>query len=151
MKFFLQHSAHMFLGLALVAGGGASDALAEPVRLFSNNNVEAVSSGPTSPTTFRLDQNALITRVTTYHWNGGRGTAAPGTIALRSASGAILGPWATTGQPGQGGVVNAYWVAYPNITLEAGEYSILVSDPSTWSQNTASGNTGMGWVDGYPQ
>lgn len=129
----------------------ASVAHAEPVRLFSNNNIDAVSSGPSAPTTFRLERTTMIARVTTYHWNGGRGTPAPGTIALRTATGEILGPWDARGEPGQGGAPNAYWVAFPNVTLEPGEYAILVSDPATWSQNAASGHAGMGWIDGYLQ
>lgn len=139
------------LAVLLFASALDVPACADPVRLFSNNNVEAVASGPAAPTTFRLDGPAMIARITTYHWNGGRGTVIPGTIALRASTGEIHGPWPASGQSGQGGVPNTYWIVHPNVTLEAGEYSILVSDPGSWSQNGASGNAGMGWIDGYPQ
>jgi len=47
-------------------------------------------------------------------------------------------------------VPNANWTATPNIKLPAGEYTIIDSEPSTWSQNSESGNRGMCTVKGYP-
>jgi hypothetical protein len=47
-------------------------------------------------------------------------------------------------------VPNANWTATPNIKLSAGEYTIIDSEPSTWSQNSESGNRGMCTVKGYP-
>ena len=117
--------------------------------VFDSVNGSGVGNQPTAPATFTLRQPHVITSIMTYHWNDGRGTRA-GTIALRDANGRTYGPWPVAGSPGQGGVPNAVWIAEPNVTLPAGEYTIIDSEPSTWSQNSASGNRGMSAVKGYP-
>jgi hypothetical protein len=117
--------------------------------LFDSMNGYGVGNGPTAPATFTIGQPHVITSITTYHWNDGHGTRA-GTIALRDASGRLFGPWAVAGSPGQGGVPNAFWIGQPNVTLPAGTYTIIDSEPSTWSRNSASGNRGMSTVRGYP-
>ncbi len=119
-------------------------------KVFNNGNIYGVQNQPTKPTVLKLAVPHMITAVVTYHWNNASGTVRPGTIALRSASGKVYGPWQAAGSPGQGGVRNAYWTARPNIIIPAGTYTILDSDPSTWAQNSASGGTGHGWVEGYP-
>ena len=119
-------------------------------KIFNNGNIYGVQNQPTKPTVLKLAVPHMITAVVTYHWNNASGTVRPGTIALRSASGKVYGPWQAAGSPGQGGVRNAYWTARPNIIIPAGTYTILDSDPSTWAQNSASGGTGHGWVEGYP-
>lgn len=116
--------------------------------VFDSVNGSGVGNQPTAPATFNFRQPHVITSIMTYHWNDGRGTRA-GTIALRDAAGRLFGPWAVAGSPGQGGVPNAVWIATPNVTLPAGEYTIIDSEPSTWSQNSASGNRGMSAVKGY--
>jgi len=120
-----------------------------PIELFSSGNIYGVASGPTAPTTFTLSQPHVIASISTYHWNDGRGTGI-GTIALRAANGQTYGPWTATGIPGQGGVPNANWMVAPNITLPAGTYQIIDSEPSTWSQNPQSRGRGMATVKGYP-
>ncbi len=45
---------------------------------------------------------------------------------------------------------NANWTCAPNITLPAGAYQIIDSEPATWSQNDQSGGRGMASVRGYP-
>jgi len=70
-------------------------------------------------------------------------------VALRDADGRLYGPWRVAGSPGQGGVPNANWTATPNIKLPAGEYTIIDSEPSTWSQNSQSRGRGMAVVKGY--
>jgi len=85
--------------------------------------------------------------ITNYHWNNGQG-AIPGTISLRDSSGNTLGTWTATTRPGQGGVPNANWDVRPNVTLSPGTYTIIDSDPSTWSQNSQSNNVGMSVVKG---
>ncbi|MCI0487348.1 MAG: tetratricopeptide repeat protein [Blastocatellia bacterium] len=117
--------------------------------IFQNGNVYGVSNGPTAPTVFTLTVPHVITSVMTYHWNSGRGTRT-GTIALRDANGRTYGPWAVKGTPGQGGVPNANWTCAPNIEIPAGSYTIIDSEPATWSQNSASGGRGMAVVKGYP-
>jgi tetratricopeptide (TPR) repeat protein len=104
-------------------------------------NVDAVSNNPTRPSTFTLSEPRVLTLLQTYHWNHGRG-ATPGTIALRDEAGRQIGPWRASGSPGQGGVPNAYWNTRPNMTLPAGTYTVIDSDPSTWAQNTRSGGAG---------
>jgi hypothetical protein len=90
----------------------------------------------------------MVTFIQTYHWNNARG-AQPGTIALRKDDGTVFGPWRTVGKPGQGGVPNAYWEVSPNITIPAGTYTIVDSDPATWSQNAQSGGRGFVVIKGY--
>lgn len=115
--------------------------------LFDNGNIGGVSNGPTQATVFSLQQKATVTKITTYHWNGGRG-AAPGTIGLRNQSGQTYGPWSASGSPGQGGVQNANWHVYPNITLPAGTYTVVVSQPSTWAHNEQSQGRGFARIEG---
>lgn len=44
---------------------------------------------------------------------------------------------------GQGGVQNAYWAVLPNIEVPAGTYTVIDSDPSTWSYNSQSKGCGF--------
>jgi len=117
--------------------------------LFDNGNRNGVENGGTSPTVV-FQQNAMVTSIMDYHWNNGNGQA-PGTIALRSSDGTTYGPWAVTTRPGQGGVPNAYWDAYPNIVIPAGTYTVIDSDPATWAQNAESGGKGMVIISGSLQ
>ena len=117
--------------------------------LFENGNVSGVYNLPTRPTTFSLSQPATIVSIVNYHWNDGRGKTSTGTISLRDAAGHVLGPWLTTGTPGQGGVPNAYWTARPSIQLPAGSYTVIDSDPSTWAQNSGSNGAGHTRIEGY--
>ncbi|MDP2845190.1 MAG: FecR family protein [Candidatus Methanoperedens sp.] len=116
-------------------------------EIFSNNNIGGVSNNPASPTTFTLDDTYKITMITTYHWNFGSG-APPGTIGLKDSRGNTLGTWTTTTLPGQGGVPNAYWNVAPDIILGPGTYTIVDSDPSTWSQNSESNSKGIAVIKG---
>jgi hypothetical protein len=146
-------------GITLVGAAAAGSATAgQPATaapsaagkaIFDNGNIGGVMNAPTRPTIFNLGQPHVITKITNYHWNSGRGSAL-GTIALRDQSGRTYGPWPTTGRPGQGGVPNAYWDAAPNVTLPAGTYTVVDSDPSTWAQNGESQGSGHTRVEGYP-
>jgi len=122
---------------------------ADGKTLFNNGNTSGVSNSPTRATTFTLRAPHVITLIVNYHWNNGRG-ATPGTIALRGSDGRTYGSWRTSGSPGQGGVPNAYWNAAPNVTLPAGTYTVLDSDPATWAQNGGSQGSGHTRVEGYP-
>jgi hypothetical protein len=117
--------------------------------IFEVGNVGGVGNGPSKTTKLKLSSPHVVTLIRNYHWNSGRG-AAPGSIALKGKDGDIYGPWQATGSPGQGGVPNAYWTVYPNIALPAGTYSVIDSDPATWSHNTESNNRGFVRVEGYP-
>ena len=118
--------------------------------IFTNMNVQAVSSNPTAATTFTISRSYTITRILTYHWNNGQGTPNPGTIALTSTGGTTYGPWQTTGSPGQGNVPNVNWTATPNEDVPAGTYTVVDSEPSTWSHNAESGNRGITHIEGIP-
>ncbi|MGB5029780.1 MAG: carboxypeptidase regulatory-like domain-containing protein [Chitinophagaceae bacterium] len=121
-------------------GVNPADAKTE-VKVFDNGNIGGVSSGPPNPTLFTFSRATIITRIENYHYfNGGK---KPGTIGLRSSSGKIYGPWQAYGLIGQGGVQNAYWAVLPNIEVPAGTYTVIDSDPSTWSYNSQSKGCGF--------
>lgn len=117
------------------------------VQLFFNGNGGVVLNGGKNPE-FKLDKATLITQIRDYHWNSGDGASPPGKISLKDSSGKTYGPWSTTGLDGQGGGKNCYWNATPNIQVKAGTYTIVDSDPSTYSQNEGSSGFGMSWVFG---
>jgi hypothetical protein len=128
------------------------DVVAPPVEmddsiLFDNQNILAVYNGGTSPT-FDLPSATVITTIRTYHWNDANGNGSTGTISLKGDDGTVYGPWSTTGAEGQGGVPNAYWTASPGVTVPAGRYTVIDSDPGTWSQNADSGGEGHVIVHG---
>ena len=109
---------------------------------FTTGNIGAVSNNPSKPLVLTFDASIRITSISNYHWNDGKGKS-PGTIALQSSSGQVYGPWQARGSAGQGGVPDAYWTVEPGITLPAGTYTVVDSDPATWSHNSESGNRGM--------
>ncbi len=117
--------------------------------IFNNGNIAGVYNNPTKPTTFTINQPHVITLIQNYHWNNAKGSV-PGTIQLRDQNGRTYGPWQAKGSPGQGGVPNAYWTVYPNITIPAGTYTVIDSEPSTWAQNSGSQGAGFTRVEGYP-
>lgn len=122
---------------------------AEQELIFERNSIWAVENNPTSPTSFTIDQECTVTEIKTYHWNYGQGKA-PGMIGLQDGSGSVLGMWPASGLPGSGGVPDAYWTAQPNLLLQPGEYTIIDSDPATWSQNAETAGEGIAWVYGLP-
>jgi hypothetical protein len=117
--------------------------------IFDNGNIGGVYNNPTKATVFTINQPHVITLIQNYHWNNAKGST-PGTIAVKSQSGKMYGPWQAKGSPGQGGVPNAYWTVYPNITLPAGTYTVIDSTPSTWAQNSGSNGAGFTRIEGYP-
>jgi hypothetical protein len=116
--------------------------------LFDNQNILAVYNGGTSPA-FSLPSATIIDTIRTYHWNDANGNGSTGTISLKADDGTVYGPWSTTGADGQGGVPNAYWTASPGVTVPAGRYTVIDSDPGTWSQNADSGGAGHAIVHGH--
>ena len=97
-----------------------------------------------------LKVTTKITVLQTYHYISG-GLPAAGTIGLRGEDGTMYGPFQATGSDGQGGIANAYWtVNLDDLVLPAGSYTLIDSDPSTWSQNGESGGVGMSSVWGIP-
>lgn len=117
--------------------------------VFDNGNPDSVQNRPSRPTVFTIDKPTRITEIQNYHWNNGQG-ASPGTITLQNDKGQKVGSWPASGKKGQGGGL-VYWVCKPNIVLSPGRYTIVDSDPSTWSQNSGSGGAGMSHIEGYSE
>ncbi|MDD3981691.1 MAG: hypothetical protein PHT55_05765 [Spirochaetales bacterium] len=119
------------------------------IELFNNWNKVMVANNPSSATYFYISKQTTITRITNYHWNGGRGKA-PGQIGLRGSDGKTYGPWQSTGTSGTGGAANVNWIVSPNVTLQPGFYQILDSDTQSWSHNSGSFGAGFSAVTGMP-
>ena len=123
----------------------------KPVELFNNGNTGGISGGGGTPPIFELTVATQITELTTYHYVAG-GLPAAGTISLKGKDGTLYGPFQATGAEGQGGVANAVWTIKPkNLILPAGSYTIIDSDPASFSQNAGSHGVGMAWLSGIPQ
>jgi hypothetical protein len=116
-------------------------------RIFAQSACAGVSNGPPNPTVFTIDVQRTITKMGTYHYGSGE---SPGTIGLRDEQGKTYGPWQAGGEPGQGGVPNAYWIVQlsPSVDLPAGTYTIIDSSPSTWSYTYESNDCGLATVIG---
>lgn len=137
------------LGLLLILSlfAGARSAAAQVRDLFNNTNTAAVRNGGTINPQFSLNVPTRITQVVTYHWNSGRG-ARPGAIGLRNNNNGQVFRFAATGVAGYGGAPNVNWVATPNVNVPAGSYTVLDSDPGTWSSNPQSASQGFAIVRG---
>lgn len=135
----------LLLSLVLIAC--AVPASAQVRDLYNNTNINGVNNGPTSGTQFVLNTPARITQIVTYHWNFGQG-ARPGAITLRNSNGQVFGPFAARGTAGQGGAPCVNWVADVNVSIPAGSYTVLDTDPNTWSNNAQSGFRGFAIVRG---
>jgi hypothetical protein len=124
--------------------------MAPATVVFNIESFHAVSNGPLAPTRFTTYESWFITVIQTYHYNFGKG-APPGTIALRATNGALYGPWSTLGRDSESGGHNSFWVATPNITLPPDTYTIIDSDPSTWSYNSETNGMGFAMVGALPK
>jgi hypothetical protein len=116
--------------------------------IFDNTNKAAVGNSGKSPA-FTITRPHLITNIWNYHWNDGRG-ATPGTISLTRNDGTAFGPWEVTTTSGQGGARNVNWECSPDVTIPPGTYSIIDSDPATWSQNDWTQGMRFSRVKGTP-
>ncbi len=128
------------------ASTAASDAAAAApagpqVTVLETGNTLGIRAGGSAPS-FTLDKPATVVVFTTYHYVEGGGPA-PGTLSLTGSDGKTYGPWQTKGLEGQGGVANAFWEARPNASLPAGTYTVVDSDPSTWSTNDEAKDIGF--------
>lgn len=110
-------------------------------KLWTNFNIAAVDNNPTRPTKFSSKSRLLITKITTYHWNYGRGKKG-GTISLVSSKGKTYGPWKVVTTSGSG-ASNVYWTCNPNVVLPPDTYTVVDSHPATWSQNAQSKHRGL--------
>lgn len=129
--------------------GTRAGAESEETLILETPTLATVYNGPTAPTVFTLESQMRISRIRTYHWNHGQGMT-PGSISLRDSAGNTYGPWQAYGEPGMGGVPDAYWVVEPDVVLPPGRYEVVDSDPSTWSQNSDTGGRGVTWVYAIP-
>jgi len=120
----------------------------EPIEILNVGNINGVDNAGTAPT-FALDKSYFITKIWTYHWNYSKGSA-QGTVGLRDATGKTFGPWPVTAEVGQDAAPNVNWTVTPNMTLAPGKYTIIDSDPATWSQNSDSQGQGFTQVWGIP-
>ena len=139
----------MALAGSLVALAPTPAPAAEPEILFDNTTDQPAQSVPLRPTRFRLHETRRIGAIQTYHWNDGRG-APPGSVALEGPGKRMLGPWQAEGRPGRNGVPDVYWEVRPDIVLEPGLYTVLDSDPGTWSRNVGQRSEGIARVLGWP-
>lgn len=117
--------------------------------LFDNFNIYVVSNKPTRSTSFfvaGLGWNVIW--IADYHWNNGQGLPAnkqPLTISLIDNHGKTWGPYTATSSQN-----NAY-IAPVNGPLPPGWYTVVDSDPDTWSQNAASSGEGFTRVYATPR
>lgn len=116
-------------------------AAGESVVALDTGNNFGIRAGGTAPA-FTLDRPAALETLTTYHYIDGGGPT-PGTLGLEAADGTTYGPWQAYGIDGQGDVPNAFWRVEPDVTLPAGTYTIVDSDPATWSTNDTAGGVGF--------
>ncbi len=105
-----------------------------------NGGVGATAPGVSRPTVFELADETWVVQVMTYHYGARK---RPGTIALRHDDGTLYGPWQAAGAVGQGNVPFAYWWARPAIPLKAGRYTVIDSDPATWSHEASTQGAGL--------
>ena len=115
--------------------------------ILSIHNDNEVKSGPLFASKLKIDKAFIITKITTYHHNWGKG-AQPGTISLQKRKDS-KGPWQARGVAGDDGTPNGKWVCEPNERLEEGTYKIEVSDDKSWSYNGQSDKKGFVVIEGY--
>ena len=117
--------------------------------IFNNWNTDAVSNGPTKATTFSIVAPAHITELATYHWNNAHGLPATPAVTISvTGPGGTFGPFTASPSAGQGGVPNVNWTATVSFDLAPGAYTVVDSQPTTWSQNGKSGASGFAVVRG---
>lgn len=115
------------------------------VKILDTGNTLGIRKGGSAPS-FTLAKAAYISDVMTYHFLDGGGPT-PGTVGLKSSSGKVFGPWQCKGLDGQGGVKNAFWVVSPKALVPAGTYTIVDSNPATWSTNDKAKGIGFTTVN----
>ncbi len=118
------------------------------VDLVDSTNIGEVINKPPRPPTFEITKPHLISYVRTYHWNNAHGQIG-GTIALRNEKGQMFGPWFAYTSSGQGGAPNVNWEVAANQVIPPGKYTVIDSDPATWSWNKESA-VGFAIVKGRP-
>jgi tetratricopeptide (TPR) repeat protein len=124
-------------------------ALGQTTTIFNSWNGDSVDNNPTSSASFTISEPHLITYIDTYHYNSGQGASAGGTISLKRDDGEIFGPW-TVRAESSSGAANAWWKCLPYVVIPAGTYTIIDSEPETWSKNPTSNGCGFSKIEGIP-
>lgn len=119
--------------------------IGEAVEILNTYNKGGVSHGNARSPTFTLTEPMMLTYLQTYHWNGGRGTPAPGQIGLKGQ-----GVWQAEGRPGMFDTPNAEWIATPEVILQPGTYTVVDSSADTWAHNSRSNEVGFVVVRAAP-
>jgi hypothetical protein len=136
------------LMVTFATGLSARSAAGQGFEFFNNMNTGGVGNNPSAPTTFTVNAPVVVNYLQTYHWNFGNGARA-GRIGLRDQRGQVYGPFNAAATSGHAGRQNVNWVASSiAVALPAGTYTILDSDPATWSQNAQSQGRGFAIVRG---
>ncbi|MDO9323497.1 MAG: hypothetical protein Q7T80_00910 [Methanoregula sp.] len=120
------------------------DPAAEELYFITESNA-AVLNNPSNPRVITISSPVYVTRIMTYHYNSNKG-AVPGTIGLKDESGKVFGPWQAVDDKGATGTASVHWSVKINQLVPAGKYTLIDSDPSTWSTNSEVGNAGVVWV-----
>jgi hypothetical protein len=115
-------------------------------ELLEVKNNDGVLNGPSVAAEFVIEKPFHITDIWDYHYNWGEGTT-PGNIGLRRSDGKMFGPWEVTAATTQ---EKRDWVCKPNTTIPPGTYTVVVSDPQSWSWNSKTDGRGMTKVKGKP-
>ena len=71
--------------------------------------------------TFQLNEPYTVTRIDVFH----KASAQTGSVQLIDASGIPYGPWPAAIEPDR-------WVVAPGVTLPAGSYRLIDSDPESY-------------------
>ena len=118
------------------------------ITIFNNWNFGGVQNGPSQPTVFTISDPMTITHIRNYHWNFHNGTEL-GAISLRHSDGTLYGPWAAIDDVPYDPTWNPHhcvWGVYPDVLIKPGQYTVIDSEPQTWSYNNSSG---FSLVEGY--
>ena len=144
-------------GIVLTIGALISSAppvVPREVLIIDTGNVCLVYEKPPKPTVFTISQPYHITSIWNYHYNGNQG-ATPGNVSFRRGDGTIFGPWEVSANDLK---TKENWECSPDVTIPSGEYTIVDSDPATWSWNpnddgagcVGTGGAGITKVKGFP-
>ncbi|NWJ52860.1 MAG: hypothetical protein HXX14_18565 [Bacteroidetes bacterium] len=107
----------------------------------------AILKNPEKDCDFKLKDRYCITRITTDHYNSGRGTSFVGSIGIEDMNSGKVKKWHAKGLYSKNGLANSKWVIEPRIILEAGTYVITDSDRESWTKNFS--GKGFVTIEGY--
>lgn len=125
---------------------GKPEPIRPEVELLDTKNNDGVLNGPRQPAEFEIDKPFYVISIWDYHWNSGQGTT-PGNIELQRSDGEVFGPWEVTAADEEQKI---NWTCQPNTRIPAGKYTVIDSDPASWSWNERTAQRGMTKVKGRP-